>query len=131
MSSASYSVDTQVRIMDSSAPRQRAETVLEYALYVAILTMTVAGAFVYQAIVQDPWLSSFILYLILAYLVFLALAFGQLNRLHRKRARSTPKPEAETLTYAVQWSPSAESEGVLGRDRRRSGMVLEQTRDRF
>ena len=67
----------------------------EYALFAAILLMTVSGAFLYQAIVQDPVLSGFTTYLIGTYLVFLALAFGQLNGLHRKRV-----PRA--LTYAVK-----------------------------
>ena len=71
---------------------------LEYALFAAILTMTVSGAFLYQAIVQDPLLSPFTTYLIAAYLVFLALAFGQLNVLHRKRGRRAPPP----VTYAVR-----------------------------
>src|ERR1700681_4652989 len=81
--------------MDSSAPRRRAETMLEYALFAAILTMTVSGAFLYQAIAHDPVLSAFTTYLIWAYLVFLALAFSQLNRLHRKRP-------PRSLTYAVK-----------------------------
>lgn len=83
------------RDMESSAPRRRAETVLEYALFAAILTMTVSGAFLYQAIAHDPVLSAFTTYLIGAYLGFLALAFSQLNRLHRKRA-------PQSLTYAVK-----------------------------
>src|ERR1700733_12745848 len=82
--------------MHSSAPRRRAETLLEYALFAAILTMTVSGAFLYQAIAQDPVLSRFITYLIGTYLIFLALAFGQLNRLHRKRPARSP------TTYAVK-----------------------------
>ncbi len=57
----------------------------EYALFAAILLMTVSGAFLYQAIAQDSALSGFTTYLIGTYLVFLALAFGQLNALHRKR----------------------------------------------
>lgn len=81
--------------MDSNASRRRAETVLEYALFAAILTMTVSGAFLYQAIARDPVLSAFTTYLIGTYLVFLALAFGQLNRLHRKRP-------PRSLTYAVK-----------------------------
>src|ERR1700688_1137487 len=81
--------------MESSAPRRRAETMLEYALFAAILTMTVSGAFLYQAIAHDPVLSAFTTYLIWAYLVFLALAFSQLNRLHRKRP-------PRSLTYAVK-----------------------------
>jgi hypothetical protein len=87
--------------MDSSAPRRRAEAVLEYALFAAILMMTVSGVFLYKAIVDDPLLSGFTTYLIGAYLVFLALAFGQLNALHRKRVRADlnlPPP----LTYAVK-----------------------------
>lgn len=102
MSSARCSADYFVRTMDSSAPRRRAETVLEYAFYAAILMMTVSGAFLYKAIVQDPLLSPFTTYLILAYLVFLALAFGQLNVLHRKRVRATPKPKPQPVTYAVK-----------------------------
>jgi hypothetical protein len=88
--------------MNSSAPRQRAESLLEYALYAAILMMTVSGAFVYKSIVQDPLLSPFSNYLILAYLVFLALAFGQLNVLHRKRPRPAPKPQPPPVTYALK-----------------------------
>ena len=88
--------------MDSTAPRRRAETVLEYALYASILMMTVSGAFLYKTIVHDPLLSGFTTYLVLVYLVFLALAFGQLNALHRKRARSIPKPEPRPLTYTVK-----------------------------
>jgi hypothetical protein len=84
--------------MNSTSARRKAETVLEYALYAAIIMMTVAGAFLYKAIVNDPLLSAFTTYLIVAYLVFLALAFGQLNRLHRKR----PKPEPPPTTYAVK-----------------------------
>jgi threonine/homoserine/homoserine lactone efflux protein len=75
--------------MSSSAPRQRAERMLEHALFAAILIMTVAATFLYQAIVNDPLLTSFIGYLIGAYLLFLALAFGQLNALHRKRVAET------------------------------------------
>src|ERR1700681_1159491 len=71
--------------MDSSAPRQRAEPALEKTLFAAILIMTVSGAFLYQEIAHDAVLSAFANYLIGVYLVFLALAFGQLNRLHRKR----------------------------------------------
>jgi hypothetical protein len=71
--------------MDSSAPRRKAEAMFEYALFAAILLMTVSGAFLYQAIAHDPALSVFTTYLIAAYVVFLALAFGQLNALHRKR----------------------------------------------
>jgi len=59
--------------------------VLEYALFAAILIMTVVGTFLYNAIVHDPLLAGFTNYLIVVYLVFLALAFGQLNCLHRKR----------------------------------------------
>jgi drug/metabolite transporter (DMT)-like permease len=84
--------------MDSTSARRKAETVLEYALYAAILMMTVSGAFLYTAIVHDPLMSAFTTYLIVAYLVFLALAFGQLNRLHRKRPRPVPQPR----TYAVK-----------------------------
>jgi hypothetical protein len=84
--------------MNSTSARRKAEAVLEYALYAAILMMTVSGAFLYKAIVHDPLLSAFTTYLIVAYLVFLALAFGQLNRLHRKR----PKPEPRPVTYAVK-----------------------------
>ena len=84
--------------MDSTSARRKAETVLEYALYAAILMMTVSGAFLYKAIVHDPLLSAFTTYLIVAYLVFLALAFGQLNRLHRKRPLTMPQPP----TYAVK-----------------------------
>src|ERR1700682_2919363 len=84
--------------MDSTSARRKAETVLEYDLYAAILMMTVSGAFLYTAIVHDPLLSAFTTYLIVAYLVFLALAFGQLNRLHRKRPRAMPQPP----TYAVK-----------------------------
>ena len=68
---------------------------LEYALFAAILIMTVSGAFLYQAIAHDPVLSGFTNYLIGTYLVFLALAFGQLNGLHRKRP-------PQSLTYAVK-----------------------------
>jgi hypothetical protein len=71
--------------MNLSAPRRKAETVLEYALFAAILVMTISGVFLYQAIVRDPLLAGFTNYLIVVYLVFLALAFGQLNGLHRKR----------------------------------------------
>jgi hypothetical protein len=102
MSNARYSADHVVRTMDSSAPRRRAETLLEYALYAAILMMTVSGAFLYKSIVQDPQLSPFTNYLILAYLVFLALAFGQLNVLHRKRPRPTPKPQPQPATQGVR-----------------------------
>jgi len=84
--------------MDSTSARRKAETVLEYALYAAILMMTVSDAFLYNAIVQDPLLSAFTTYLIGAYLIFLALAFGQLNRLHRRRPRAVPQPR----TYAVR-----------------------------
>jgi hypothetical protein len=84
--------------MDSTSARRKAETVLEYALYAAILMMTVSGAFLYNAIVHDPLLSAFTTHLIGAYLVFLALAFGQLNRLHRRRPRAVPQPR----TYAVR-----------------------------
>jgi len=76
--------------MDSSAPRRRAETLLEYALFAAILIMTVSAVFLYQAIARDPVLSGFTTYLIGTYLVFLALAFTQLNRLHRKRPPQSP-----------------------------------------
>lgn len=76
---------------------------LEYALFAAILVMTVVGAFLYNAIVNDPLLSSFTTYLVAAYLVFLALAFSQLNALHRKRPRVRPKPaEQSQPTYAVK-----------------------------
>jgi hypothetical protein len=88
--------------MNSTSARRKAEAVLEYALYAAILMMTISGAFLYKAIVHDPLLSAFTTYLIVAYLVFLALAFSQLNRLHRRR----PKPEPRPLTYAVK-SPRA------------------------
>ena len=75
----------------------------EYALFAAILLMTVSGAFLYQAIAHDPALSVFTTYLIAAYVVFLALAFGQLNALRRggavpldrgrrPRRLSMPKP---------------------------------------
>jgi len=84
--------------MNSTSARRKAETLLEYALYAAILMMTVSGAFLYTSIVHDPLLSAFSTYLIVAYLVFLVLAFSQLNRLHRKR----PKPEPPALTYAVK-----------------------------
>jgi hypothetical protein len=84
--------------MNPSAPKLRAETMLEYALYAAILMMTVSGVFLYKSLVQDPLLSSFTTYLILAYLIFLALAFSQLNTLHRKRPRTVPPPR----TYAVK-----------------------------
>jgi len=57
--------------------------------------MTVSAAFLYQAIAHDPILSGFTTYLIGTYLVFLALAFSQLNRLHRKRP-------PRSLTYAVK-----------------------------
>ena len=76
--------------MNLSAPRRKAETVLEYSLFAAILVMTISGVFLHQAIVRDPLLAGFTNYLIVVYLVFLALAFGQLNGLHRKRAHSTP-----------------------------------------
>ncbi len=75
---------------------------LEYALFAAILMMTVSGVFLYKAIVDDPLLSGFTTYLIGAYLVFLALAFGQLNALHRKRIRASPKIPPPPLTYAVK-----------------------------
>jgi hypothetical protein len=88
--------------MNSSAPRRKADAVLEYALFAAILMMTVAGAFLYKAIVDDPLLSGFTSYLIGAYLVFLALAFGQLNGLHRKRSEMPPEPEPQPKTYAVK-----------------------------
>lgn len=88
--------------MDSTTPRRKAETALEYALFAAILTMTVAGAFLYKTIVHDPLLSAFTTYLIVIYLAFLALAFGQLNALHRKRIRTARKPAPEPLTYAVK-----------------------------
>jgi hypothetical protein len=88
--------------MDSSAPRRRAEAVLEYALFAAILMMTVSGVFLYKAIVDDPLLSSFTTYLIGAYLAFLALAFGQLNALHSKRFRASSKLRTRPLTYAVK-----------------------------
>jgi hypothetical protein len=88
--------------MDSSAPRRRAEAMLEYALFAAILMMTVSGVFLYKAIVDDPLLSGFTTYLIGAYLVFLALAFGQLNALHRKRIRADAKIPPPPLTYAVK-----------------------------
>jgi hypothetical protein len=81
--------------MDSITPRRRADTLLEYALFAAILIMTISGAFLYQQIARDPVLSAFTNCLIGAYLVFLALAFGQLNRLHRRRA-------PQSLTYAVK-----------------------------
>lgn len=71
--------------MESGAPRRRPKATFEYALFAAILLMTVSGVFLYQAIAQDPALSGFTTYLIGTYLVFLALAFGQLNALHRKR----------------------------------------------
>lgn len=82
--------------MNSSAAKRKAEVALEYALFAAILVMTISGAFLYQAIVRDPLLSGFTTYLIGLYLLFLALAFGQLNGLHRKRVRDTPP------TYAVK-----------------------------
>lgn len=85
--------------MNSTSARRKAETVLEYALYAAILMMTVSGAFLYNTIVHDPLLSAFTTYLIVAYLVFLALAFSQLNRLHRKRPKPEPPPPT---TYAVK-----------------------------
>jgi len=86
--------------MDSTAPRRRAETALEYALFAAILIMTVVGTFLYNAIVEDPLLARFTTYLIVTYLVFLTLAFGQLNALHRRRVRVTAKPQP--VTYAVK-----------------------------
>ena len=98
MSTAKHSADYGVGTMDSSAPRRRADTVLEYALFAAILMMTVSGSFLYKAIVHDPLLSAFTNYLLLAYLVFLALAFGQLNALHRKRQRAVPKPDPRPAT---------------------------------
>src|ERR1700694_5298297 len=101
MSRARCSADYSVRTMDSSAPRRRAETLLQYALYAAILTMTVSGAYLYKAIVVDPLLSAFTTYLIVAYLVFLVLAFGQLNALHRKRVLA-PKPPLQARTYGVK-----------------------------
>jgi hypothetical protein len=48
-----------------------------------------------MAIAQDPVLSGLTTRLVGAYLVFLALAFGQLNRLHRKGP-------LRSLTYAVK-----------------------------
>ena len=83
--------------MDVSASRRRADTALEYALFTAIITMTVSGTFLYNAIVYDPHLSSFTTHLIAAYLLFLALAFGQLNVLHRKRARLGTLDRTESL----------------------------------
>ena len=102
MSSAKYSADYFVRTMDSGPPRRRADTVLEYALFTAILMMTVSGAFLYKAIVHDPLLSGFTNYLVLAYLVFLALAFGQLNALHRKWPRPVPRAVPLPATKRVR-----------------------------
>jgi len=102
MPGARYLADYLLRTMVPNAPRRRADSVLEYALYAAILMMTVSGAFLYTTIVHDPLLSAFTTYLIVAYLVFLALAFGQLNALHKKRVRIAPKPEPQPVTYAVK-----------------------------
>ena len=93
MSMVKYPADYGVGIMHSSPPRRRADTVLEYALFGAILLMTVSGAFVYNAIVHDRLLSAFTNHLVVAYLVFLALAFWQLNALHRKRPPVIPRPQ--------------------------------------
>jgi hypothetical protein len=88
--------------MNSSSPRRKADTLFEYALFAAILTMTVAGAFLYKSIVSDPLLSGLVTYLVVAYLGFLGLAFSQLNRLHRRRRVMTPEPEPQPVTYAVK-----------------------------
>ena len=98
MSTAKYSADYVVGTMEPTAPRRKADTVLEYALFAAILMMTVSGAYLYKAIVHDPLLSGFTNFLVLAYLTFLALAFGQLNALHRKRPRVTPAPDPQPVT---------------------------------
>ena len=91
--------------MDSTARRQRAASLLEYTLYAAILLMTVCAAYLYRAITQDPLLSSFNRYLVLAYLVFLGASFGQLNTLYRRRRGVTsrkpaPRPSLLGLTLA-------------------------------
>ena len=98
MSTAKYSADYGVGTMEPTAPRRKADTVLEYALFAAILMMTVSGAYLYKAIVHDPLLSGFTNFLVLAYLTFLALAFGQLNALHRKRPRVTLARETQPVT---------------------------------
>jgi hypothetical protein len=78
--------------MDSNTPRRRAETWLEFALYAGILGMTVSCVFMYKTLSGDRLLSSFTKYLGFAYVAFLALAFGQLNTLHRKRKAAMPAP---------------------------------------
>ena len=98
MSTDRYSADYGVWTMEPTAPRRKADTVLEYALFAAILMMTVSGAYLYKAIVHDPLLSGFTNFLVLAYLTFLALAFGQLNALHRKRPRVTPTQDPQPVT---------------------------------
>ena len=57
MSTAKYPADYGVGTMEPIAPRRKADTVLEYALFAAILMMTVSGAYLYKAIVHDPLLS--------------------------------------------------------------------------
>lgn len=81
--------------MNPSASRRRADSLLEYALYAAILVMTICAAYLYRAIAQDPILSGFNRYLVAVYLVFLGASFGQLNTLYRKRKAeiTPPKPK--------------------------------------
>jgi hypothetical protein len=112
--------------MNSSAPRRRAETALEYALFAAILIMTVVGTFLYKAIVHDPLLAGFTKYLIVVYLVFLALAFGQLNCLHRKRVLIGPSIANARLTLANRTVTVSERLSGNGSGSR---IVLEQTRN--
>lgn len=83
--------------MNSTAPRRRANSLLEYTLYGAIILMTVSAAYLYQAVARDAVLSGFKSYVVVAYLVFLGASFGHLNTLHRKRKRSAIQPRPEPV----------------------------------
>ncbi len=92
--------------MNSNDPKRKAETRLEYAIYAAILGMTVSCTFMYMTLSGDLLFASFKNYLVFAYIAFLALAFSQLNKLHRKRRSEASPPISEPVkTPARGWTP--------------------------
>lgn len=102
MSHARCSADSPLGPMNSTAPRRRANSLLEYTLYGAIILMTVSAAYLYQAVAQDTVLSGFKTYVVVAYVVFLGASFGHLNTLHRKRKVSPIEPKPQPVRAQPQ-----------------------------
>jgi len=99
--------------MDSNESKRVRGAKLEYILYGAIIGLTACGAWYYKPLTRNSELATLGAYLAAIYFTFLAWAFYELNRIHRKRkhglleqyVEAEPNDKAEE---AVAVSRSAE-----------------------